>query len=248
MSADEPNPGVSAEALQHYCRDVEAYLCRKNDGHLIRVVGPAFEMVKGWADRGVPLAIVREAIDQVVARAARKPQVRRRPLRIEFCEGDVLAGFDRWRRAVGVTLPGEVSGGATAASGAARRGSLQAHVDNVAITLAAVRDSDRRPAALGPALETAIDAVDALRQASATARGAAREAVLATLADIDNGLIEAASAALPSERLATLTAEAADELAQFRSRLAPEDWETAVAAARCRLVRVDVGLPTVRFD
>ena len=32
-----------------YCRQVEAYLCRKNDGHLIRIVGPAFDQVRGWA-------------------------------------------------------------------------------------------------------------------------------------------------------------------------------------------------------
>jgi len=28
-----------------YCRDIETYLCRKNDGHLIRIVGPSFEIV-----------------------------------------------------------------------------------------------------------------------------------------------------------------------------------------------------------
>ena len=33
------------------CRAVESYLCRKNDGHLIRIVGPAFEMVCGWGVR-----------------------------------------------------------------------------------------------------------------------------------------------------------------------------------------------------
>jgi hypothetical protein len=25
--------------VESYCRDIEAYLCRKNDGHLIRVTG-----------------------------------------------------------------------------------------------------------------------------------------------------------------------------------------------------------------
>ena len=46
--------GRSAVAAgEDYCRQVEAYLCRKNDGHLIRIVGPAFEQVCGWATRGV---------------------------------------------------------------------------------------------------------------------------------------------------------------------------------------------------
>ena len=38
-----------------YCREIETYLCRRNEGHLIRIVGPAFERVRGWAEIGVPL-------------------------------------------------------------------------------------------------------------------------------------------------------------------------------------------------
>jgi len=89
------------EADAHaYCREVEAYLCRRNQGHLIRVVGPAFDMVKHWAEIGVPLTVAKEGIDRTVERAERRPG-RRRPVRIEFCEADVLDGYDRWRRAVG---------------------------------------------------------------------------------------------------------------------------------------------------
>ena len=40
-----------------YCREIETYLCQKNDGHLIRVVGPSFELVSGWAARGIPLKV-----------------------------------------------------------------------------------------------------------------------------------------------------------------------------------------------
>ena len=43
--------------VESYCRDIEAYLCRKNDGHLIRITGPAFEQVQGWAGQGVPLKV-----------------------------------------------------------------------------------------------------------------------------------------------------------------------------------------------
>ena len=88
-----------------FCREVESYLCRKNDGHLIRIVGPAFELVCGWAAAGIPLRVVERAIDRRHARYyARGP--RRRPLRIEYCEADVLELFDEWRRAVGVGLRG----------------------------------------------------------------------------------------------------------------------------------------------
>ena len=51
-----------------YCRQVEAYLCRKNDGHLIRIVGPAFEQVCAWASKGIPLKAVFRGIDRYVER------------------------------------------------------------------------------------------------------------------------------------------------------------------------------------
>ena len=80
-----------------YCRAVESHLCRKNDGHLIRIVGPAFELVCGWEEAGIPISVVERAIDRRYARYyASGPK--RRPVRIEYCEPDVLDTFDEWRR------------------------------------------------------------------------------------------------------------------------------------------------------
>ena len=45
-----------------YCRQLESYLCQKNGGHLIRIVGPAFEQVCAWAQQGVPLKVVEVAV------------------------------------------------------------------------------------------------------------------------------------------------------------------------------------------
>jgi hypothetical protein len=88
-----------------YCRDIEAHLCRRNAGHLVRVAGPAFEMVAAWAAEGIPLKIALRGIDRAVERRdAKGPS--RRPLRVEFCEADVLDAFDEWRRAVGVGTAG----------------------------------------------------------------------------------------------------------------------------------------------
>ena len=82
------------------------YLCQKNRGHLIRVVGPAFELVRGWAATGVPLKVAFRGIDRYCERYDAQAG-RRRPVRIEFCEADVLDAFDDWRRAVGVTAATE---------------------------------------------------------------------------------------------------------------------------------------------
>ena len=58
--------------VAEYCRQVESYLCQKNAGHLIRIVGPAFEQVCGWAEQGVPIAVAFKGIDQVLRALLRK--------------------------------------------------------------------------------------------------------------------------------------------------------------------------------
>ncbi len=88
--------------VESYCRDLEAYLCQKNDGHLIRITGPAFERVQGWAQQGIPLKVAEAGIDRYFERYYRKG-ARRRPVQIVFCEADVLDAFDDWRRAVGLS-------------------------------------------------------------------------------------------------------------------------------------------------
>lgn len=224
-----------------YCRDVEAYLCRRNGGHLIRLVGPAFELVCEWARQGIPLTIVCDAIDRVVERGERKGG-RRRPLRIEFCEGDVLDGYDRWRRAVGVLQADEDD------TTAPRRGSLTAHVERVSVQLAALLGSDRAPEAVRSLLPAALSRLDAIKADSAHARGAAREAMLAELESIDRALVDAATAALDSGVRETLMSEAGRDLAPFRDKLTAEQFASARQAAFERLVRASRGLPVLRFE
>ncbi len=87
--------------IADYCRAIESHLCQKNDGHLIRVVGPSFDMVSKWAADGVPLKVAFRGIDRYFERYYSKGP-RRRPVRVDFCEADVLDVFDEWRRAVGL--------------------------------------------------------------------------------------------------------------------------------------------------
>ena len=125
-----------------YCRHVEAYLCARNQGHLIRIVGPAFELVNGWSAAGIPLSVVRRAVDTVCARQRARGR-RRRPIRIEFCEADVLDLFDDWKRAVGVGVGLSApaadpdAGGEGSAGAVRRRSSLAAHLERAATRLAA---------------------------------------------------------------------------------------------------------------
>jgi hypothetical protein len=226
-----------------YCRAIEAHLCRRNGGHLIRVVGPAFDLVKEWAELGIPLAVACAGIDRTVDRAARKPG-RRRPLRLEFCDADVRATYDEWSRAIGPALRPSAGDGSAAA---VRRGSLAQHLDRAIAQLQALRAAGRA-AALEPVLAETLAALDAARDAATTARGAAREALIADLQARDAALGAAAVEALDEEERRTVRREAEAEIAGFRVRLAAAQWEVALAAAGTRLARLRLGLPAVAFD
>src|SRR5204863_1077323 len=105
MGTKPAETSVTPDRNDDYCRELEAYLCRKNDGHLVRIVGPSFERVCGWAAQGIPFKIACEGIDRYFVRYYSKGP-KRRPVQIDFCDADVLEAFDTWRRSVGVRLPG----------------------------------------------------------------------------------------------------------------------------------------------
>src|SRR4029079_19406429 len=74
---------------------------QKDAGPLRRSVRPSFARVSGWASQGVPLKVACRGIDRYFERYYAKGP-RRRPVRIDFCQADVLDVFDEWRRAVGL--------------------------------------------------------------------------------------------------------------------------------------------------
>ena len=229
-----------------YCREVEAYLCRKNDGHLIRIVGPAFEEVCGWAARGIPIKVVFRGIDRYFERYYAKGP-RRRPVRVEFCEADVLDVFDDWKRAVGV-------GSATPAEGdlsdegaaATKRGSLPAHLERVVARLTALRAGEDR--SLDATLDEVVRELDAVRAGSRGLRGEARETLLERLRTLDRRLLEAARAACDGSTLERLSADADVQLAPFLARMPANVYAQSKHACVDRLLREHLRLPVVAFD
>ena len=229
-----------------YCREIESYLCRRNDGHLIRIVGPAFERVRGWAEAGVPLQVVTAGIDRRLARS-RASGPRRRPLRIEFCEADVLDAFDEWRRAVGVAAADAAAPGGGRRGSGRRRLSLPRHIDRVLEQVSNRLARDEMPAALRAALTRLVGDLDALRPAARGARAAARQALIERLDDIDRALLASARAAVGAD-LGDLDAEARTELASFRARLDADAFRRAVDATVDSRLRARLRLPAVRFE
>jgi len=229
-----------------YCREVEAYLCRKNDGHLIRVVGPAFEQVCGWATRGIPITIVFRGIDRHFERYYAKGP-RRRPVRVEFCEADVLDVFDDWKRAVGVQSIAPAEADLSDEDGASRkRGTLPAHLDRVVARLTALRSGEDR--SHDATLDEIVRELDVVRAGSRGLRGHAREDLLERLRTLDLHLLETARAGCDASTLQRLAAEADVQLAPFLARMSADVYAQSKQACIDRLIREQLRLPAISFD
>jgi hypothetical protein len=225
-----------------YCREIETYLCRKNDGHLIRIAGPSFELVTAWATRGVPLKVAFSGIDRYFERYYAKGP-RRRPVRIDFCEADVLDTFDEWRRATGLTASPE-GRSADGDSAATHRGpSLPVHLERVLRRLTSARAAGTLDAGFDDLLDRVSQEFDAARNV----RGARRQALVERLAALDRALLDAARARLDDSDRAALILEAEEELAGFRAAMSSEAFARAREAAFDRLVRERAALPTIAF-
>jgi hypothetical protein len=234
-----PNPESQGAAdAEDYCRQLESYLCRKNDGHLVRIVGPAFEQVCGWAARGIPLKLAMRGVDRYFERYYAKGP-RRRPVRIEFCEADVLDVFDEWRRSVGVSVG---AGEANQASGA----TLPAHLERVIARLTILRAGGDRT--LDPILDGIIRELDAAHAKAKTIRGDAREALIERLQEVDVALIDAVRQRCDEPTLAHLEVEADEELQPFKLRMPPEAYQQAHRACMNRLLRERAGLPAISYE
>jgi hypothetical protein len=246
--------------IDAYCREIEAHLCRRNAGHLVRIAGPAFDMVRGWAQRGIPLKVALQGIDRCVDRSNARG-MRRRPVRAEFCEADVLDAFDAWRRAVGIhradaeavaAADGETpADGAASASDAAPRArareSLSTHLDRVIIRLTSLRTGEIAEA-WDAVLDEFVRALDAMHPLARRARGDARERILADLESLDGRLLERARAVSSPDVLADAEREAAAELEPFANRLSASAYAAARRRCENRVLRERLRLPTLTLE
>jgi hypothetical protein len=233
-----------------YCREIEAYLCRKNDGHLIRVVGPSFQIVSRWAADGIPLKVAFGGIDRYFERYYRHGP-RRRPVKIDFCEADVRDVFDDWRRAVGLPAPpATVETDSPSPAGGQKRAavSLPAHLERVVLRLTNARVVRAMPHAVDDVLDDLAAELDRARSSAHGLRGHARQALLERLGEIDKRLLEAVREALTPEDRRALEARAQEELESFRETMPPDAYSRALSAAAERLMRERFALPTVSFE
>ncbi len=231
-----------------YCREVEAYLCRKNDGHLMRVVGPSFEIVSSWETQGVPLKIAFQGIDRYFERYYKQGR-RRRPVKIDFCDADVLDVFDEWRRAVGATARAAGDDRSADTEGQARhQASLPAHLERVVRRLTSARVGGSLGAEFDGLIDRVAAELDAARAKAGGLRGDARRALRDRLASLDADLVAQARVTLDESTRTAVEREADEDLAQFRTGMTEAAFATARVAAIDRLLRVRFNLPVVSFD
>ena len=241
---EQAAPGVD---VGEYCRAVEAHLTRINGGQLVRVVGPAFELVRGWALAGVPLSIVFHGMTEKAARhrAGRST----RPLRLEFCEDDVRAAYDAWRRAVGISRVEHASwAAADPAETSKRHPSLTKHLDRAIERLVRVGGRLDLPDGFRDEIDRGVQRLSLMREDAKGARGPAREGLAAELPAFDEALMMAARAAAGASTVDRIRKAASDELGPYRGRLTPEAWARSVELGVDRLLREHFALPTLVFE
>ena len=227
-----------------YCRALEAHLTRKNDGHLIRIVGPAFDLVRAWSEQGIPYKIAAHGVDRAFERYHARA-TRRRPFRIEYAEADVLDAFDHWRRAVGLRH------GAGEDPPGRRPQSLASHILRALERLEAAGTAGPDGTGLhlaGGVLAEVAEALASLAARAQHVRGEARDRILSDLRALDRRLLDAARDAAGDALLAELEAQSADELRPFRDRMPAQAWRQARQAAQDRLLRDAARLPTLAME
>ena len=236
-------PETADAQIAGYCRDIETYLCRKNDGHLIRVVGPAFEMVSRWARDGVPLKVACGGIDRYFERYYRKGP-RRRPVRIEFCEADVLDVFDEWRRASGVTA----TQFDRESKPHGRTPSLPEHLERVLIKLTNAQATSVLGTNADPLIEQLSAELDCARGMAGGLRGDARRAMGERLAAADRALLALVRQAVTADDLQALRQDVDGLLGSVVDQMAPEARERARERALDQLLRERFHLPTISYS
>lgn len=244
MNAPASAAGATPD-LGDYCRQVEDYLTRVNGGHLVRIVGPGFDIVRQWGEDGIPLNVVFRGIDRRAER--HRAGHAKRPLRIEFCEADVRAVFDGWRRAVGLSASGAAASAAAEVDAEPRRRSLSRHLERAIERLGAIGGRLDLPEAFRDAASRLLKDVVAVREASKKSRGAAREELIARLRLLDIDLVAAARSSASAEVIAALHQEAEQDLAPYHDRLAGDAWQRSVEVIVGRLLRDRFALPTLEL-
>jgi len=206
---------------------------------------------------GIPLKVAWQGIDRYVDRSSARG-MRRRPVRVEFCEADVLDAFDAWRRAVGIhRADGGAAGEASDEAGrppgeetprTRGRESLSTHLDRVIVRLTSLRAGTPRKCGMPCSRSSCALSTRCTRRA----RRARGEAEGAHAGDLE-ALMRASWSAARSRRLAQTCwpkrrARRAWAYTVRRHACPPAAYSAAHRRCELRALRERLALPTLTLD
>ena len=178
---------------------------------------------------------------------------RRRPVRVEFCEADVLDVFDEWRRAVGDhwsrTLQRPIDARRRRAGSAAQhRRSLPAHLERVVARLTALAQRGRIARSMRRSTRSSRE-LDVARAGAKAIRGDARQALIERLRALDTQLLDAARArSATRRRMRRSPPRPTPSWRRFASAWRPRRTSSHGAPCVDRLLRERRRLPMVAFE
>src|SRR5262245_35253882 len=202
--------------------------------------------------QGVPLKVAFAGIDRYFERYYRGGP-RRRPVKIDFCEADVLDVFDEWKRATGVVgsqqsaAVGSRQSPVGSHQAAVGRQSLPEHLERVVTRLTSARAAGSIDETFDAIIDRVSADLDVARAKSGGVRGDERSRLLDRLAAIDGDMLALARAHVDSAALDHLDREADEELSSFRAGMASDAYARAHEAAVGHLLRARLNLPTIAF-
>ena len=214
-------PGPALEPEVAYFRDIErAFVERRGDPLFISNADWVF-LARLWK-KGVPKRVVlrgmTDAFDAHAHSFARKQKIRS----LKFCETEITAAVDRYRRAL-------------LAEGPSRRG-----------LSGALTELEGRVGASPAAPEIAGAIAEARRGLLAIAGAAAADKGFAAdkaLSAVEDGLVVAASKALGAPVLADIEQSSRDATAAYKSRMPANVYETLIGESVRRKILQRFGLP-----
>ena len=218
---------TGSDSPEDYCRQLESYLCRKNEGHLIRIVGPAFEQVCGWATRGIPIQVACRGIDRYFERYYAKGR------------GGGRCGSSSARRTCSTcSTNGAARSACRRGPGWRRRRGRQrvtARTSRARHRPADVASGWRR-SALDSITRRIVRELDAARAGAKNLRGEARSRPARATADARAGSLSGRAARLDAATVREIEREAESELAPFRDRMPADAYQRSRAACIDRIV------------
>ena len=97
-------------------------------------------------------------------------------------------------------------------------------------------------------IDAVVQALDAARAQAKSARGEARDALLARLSALDASLLAALRSHCDDQTRRQLEAEADEELRPYRARMPAEAYRDSHGAAVDRLLRERARMPTISYE